>query len=130
MAVSTRIIPVSRSLFLCDFHVGYADGRVDLYGILNALRPAIYPHNHQSLVVFAQLTGGLGEVPFYIDIRREGEDLPVFTTLVRTIHFPSRTTIVQPAMTIENLRFPEPGLYVFDLFCHNTWVCDTTLVLH
>ena len=128
--MSDRIIPVSRSLFLCDFHVGYADGRVDLYGILNALHPAIYPHNRSQLVVFAQLTGGSGDVPFYIDIRREAGDAPLFTTLVRTVRFPNRTTIVQTAMTIENLQFPEPGLYVFDLFCHNTWVCDTTLLLH
>jgi hypothetical protein len=32
--MADKIIPVSRSLYLCDFPVGYQDGKVDLYGIL------------------------------------------------------------------------------------------------
>jgi hypothetical protein len=127
--VSDAIIPVSRSLFLCDFHIGYQDGRVDLYGIFNALRPALYPHNRPHFVVFAQLTGGVGEVPFFFDIRHAGADVGIFTTVVNTVRFPSRTAIVQVAMTIEQVRFLTPGVYLVDLFCHNTWVCDTTLTL-
>jgi len=48
-------MPVSRSLFLCEAHIGYADARVDLYGIFNVLRPVTYPHEVPYLVVFAQL---------------------------------------------------------------------------
>lgn len=128
--MSDVILPVPRALFVCDFHVGYQDGRVDLYGIFNALRPAVYPHNRPHFIVFAQLTGGIGDVPFFFDIRRAGADAGLFTTVVRAIRFPTRTAIVQFAMTIERVRFPEAGVYVIDLFCHNTWVCDTTLTLH
>ncbi|MBA4186737.1 MAG: hypothetical protein C0467_01840 [Planctomycetaceae bacterium] len=128
MIVSTRIIPVSRSLFLCDFHVGYANGRVDLYGIFNAIRPAIYPHNRQSLVVFAQLTGGLGDVPFFFEIRRDSDEL-IRTTAVNYIHFSDRLASVQLAVTMQGVQFTEPGVYVVSLFCHNTWVCDTLLSL-
>jgi hypothetical protein len=125
----TPIIPVSRSLFLCDFHIGYPDGRVDLTGIFNAIRPALYPHVRPRLVVFAQLTGGLGDVPFFFDIRREGADEGIWTTEVKTVRFPDRTALRQVLMTINNIRFPEAGVYVVDLFCHNTWVCDTTVWL-
>lgn len=128
-AVSSRIIPVSRSLYVCEFHVGYQDGRVDLYGVLNALRPVAYPYTRHQLVLFVQLAGGIGDVPFFFDIRKEGADDPIHTTLVRTMRFPDRTTVLQLAMTVDGVQFPEPGLYVVDLFCHDTWVCDTTITL-
>lgn len=128
--MADEIIPASRSLFLCDFHVGYQDGRVDLYGIFNALRPAIYPHVRRQVVVYAHLTGGLGHVPFFFDVRRASNDELIRTTGVRSVHFPDRGANVQLAMTLEGVRFTEPGVYVFSLFCHNTWVCDTTVTLH
>jgi hypothetical protein len=127
--VSDAILPVARSLFLCDFHIGYSDGRVDLYGILNALRPAIYPHNRRQLVVFAQLVNGIGHVPFFFEVRRERDDALVRATAERTLHFADRTAMVQAVMTIGDLQFPEPGVYIVSLFCHNTWVCDTLLSL-
>ena len=118
------IVPVSRSSFLCDFHVGYQDGRVDLYGIFNAIRPAIYPHVRKQIVVFVELTGGLGHVPFFFDIRRAMDDEVIRTTGVKSIHFPDRTSSIPLAMTLEGMRFAEPGVYVVNLFCHNTW-CAT-----
>jgi hypothetical protein len=127
--VSDDIIPVSRSLFLCDFHVGYQDGRVDLYGLFNAIRPAIYPHTRRHLVVFAQLVNGLGDVPFFFEIRRERDDELVRATAEHTIHFADRRATIQAVMTIEDVLFAEPGMYVVSLFCHNTWVCDTLLSL-
>jgi hypothetical protein len=129
VVVSNKIIPVSRSLYLCDFHVGYQNGKVDLYGIFNAARPAAYPFVKQRFVVFAQLTGGLGDVPFFVDIRREGEIDALHTTVVSTLRFPSRTTLMQLALTVEGVHFPEPGVYLVELFCHNMWVCDTPLTL-
>lgn len=127
--MSNAIVPVSRSLFLCDFHVGYPDGRVDLYGILNAIRPALYPHTRRRLVVFAQLVSGLGDVPFFYEIRRERDDELIRATTERLIHFADRRATIQAVTTIEDVQFPEPGVYVVSLFCHNTWVCDTLLSL-
>jgi hypothetical protein len=128
--VADKIIPLSRSLYLCDFHVGYQDGKVDLYGVFTGIRPALYPHARPRMTVFTQLTGGLGDVPVYLDVRREGEDVGIHTTPTITVRFPTRTVVVQLAVTIEGCRFPEAGVYVIDLFCHNTWVCDTTVTLH
>lgn len=128
--MADQIVPVTRSLYLCDFHAGYDDGRVDLYGVHNALRPAVYPHARRQLVVFAKLTDGIGDVPFYLDIRRADEDIGIRTTPVRTLRFTDRTAVVQLAVTIENIRFPEPGVYVVDLFCHDDWVCDATVTLN
>jgi hypothetical protein len=127
--MSAVVLPLSRSLFVCEFHVGYQDGKVDLYGLFNGIRPAICPHHRRQMVVFAQLSGGIGDVPFFLDIRNARTDTVVYTTRVMNLNFPSRTTLMQLAVTLEGCRFPEPGLYTLDLYCHNTWVCDTTLAL-
>ncbi len=128
--MSAVIVPLSRSLYVCDSHIGYQDGRVDLNGLFNAIRPAIYPYNRRQMTVFAQLSGGIGATPFFIDIRHQQSDELIYTTDLLTLRFPSRTTLMQVAVRIEGCRFPEPGLYVLDLYCHNTWVCDTTITLN
>ncbi len=124
------IIPVARSLFVCESVVGYHDGKLDLYGIFNAIRPANgFPHTHRPFCAFAQLTNGLGQVPCFMDIRFAPSKELVFTTETRNLTFPDRHTIVQVAMNLEGCTFPHPGLYHLEVFCDNTWVCDTELFL-
>jgi hypothetical protein len=68
-------------------------------------------------------------MPFYVDVRFAGTDTLVWTTEVRELTFPDRTTVVRVAVTIEGCRFERPGLYLLELFCNNTWVCDTRVLL-
>jgi hypothetical protein len=123
------VMPVPRSLFLCEAHIGYPDGRVDLYGIFNILRPDAYPYTLPEFVVFAQLTNGLGTVPFFLEIRRARDDALIRATAVHALFFPDRLTDAPLALTIRNVFFAEPGVYFVSLFCHNSWVGDTTLLL-
>jgi hypothetical protein len=123
------VVPVARSLFLCDRYLGHPDGRIDLTGIFSALRPAIYPHVRPRLVVFSQLSGGLGDVPFFLEIRRSRDDELIRTTAARTIRFADRVSPINLAVILEGVAFEEPGVYVVSLFCHNTWVCDTVVRL-
>lgn len=127
--MADQIVPVTRSLFLCDFHVGYQDGRVDLHGIFNVLRPALYPHVRERFVAYAQLTGGIGDVPFRFAVRRADADQPSFVTPPRLLRFGDRVAVHQLAVTIEGVRFDGPGLYLVGLYCHGIMVCDTTLRL-
>ena len=124
------VIPFAKSLYLCDYHVGYGDGKVDLYGIFNAIHAEDgFPYAHGRFCVFAQLVNGLGQVPFYIDIRFAESETLVHTTETRTLTFPDRMSVVQLALTIEGCRFQSPGLYILELFCDNTWVCDAPVLL-
>jgi hypothetical protein len=124
------VLPSAKALYLCDYHVGYRDGKVDLYGLFNAIRsPDGFPYTQGRFCVFAQLINGLGRVPFFIDIRLAETDALVWTTAVRELNFPNRSTIVQLAYTLEGCRFEDPGVYLVELFCDNTWVCDTQLLL-
>jgi hypothetical protein len=89
------IIPAAKALTLRDYHVGYRDGKVDLYGLLNAIRPGGgLPHAVDRFCVFAQLINGLGEVSFFVDVRYGPTDELVRNTDVRQLRFPDRSTLV------------------------------------
>lgn len=123
------IIPVAKSLYLCDGHIGLANQKTDLIGIFNAIRPTQYPHGQKHFVIFAQLIAGLGQVPFFFDIRYAADGSLVRTTNARLLSFPHRDKLVQVAYTIRGCMFPRPGLYLIELFCGGQWVADTTLEL-
>ncbi len=123
------VLPVAKGIHLCDYHIGYANGKVDLYGLFNSIRPASYPHTQGRFCVFAQLVNGLGKIPFFVDVRDGRNEQLIHTTLIHHLLFPSRSTVVQMALRIEQCLFQQPGVYLVELYCDNTWVCDTTLLL-
>lgn len=127
--MTTSVVPIAKAVYLCDFHVGYQDGKTDLYGLFNAIRPQAYPHIQRSFVIFAQLLNGLGDVSLFVDIRHAGRDELIYTTNIKVVRFPDRTTLVQMGLVIEGYQFAEPGVYLVELFCNNMWVADTTVVL-
>jgi len=123
------VLPAAKALYLCDFHVGYSNGKVDLYGLFNSIRPASYPHRKGSFVCFAQLLGGLGDVSFHIDIRRADDGSLVDWTPTRVLRFPDRDTLLQVVATISGCVFDRPGVHLVELYCDNVWVADTTIQL-
>ncbi len=122
------LVPVAKSLYICDGTIGFANQKTDLMGIFNAIRPPQYPHVQRQFVIFAQLLGGLGQVPFYFDVRYAADNTLVHSTKARLLNFSNRDTIVQMAYTAD-CQFPQPGIYVVELICNGQWVADTTLKL-
>jgi hypothetical protein len=101
--------PVARGLYLCDYHIGYENGKTDLYGQFNAIHPKDgFPHEQGSFCVFAQLTNGLGKIPFFVDIRDATSDQLVWTTSVRELNFATRNSLVQLALQIEGAHLVLP----------------------
>ncbi len=120
------VVPVAKALYLCDRHAASEKGKVDLHGLFNAVRPKReYPYLRARFCAFAQLVNGLGEILVDIDIRSAETDELVFTTDTMKVTFPDRITVIHIAVNIEDCRFDEPGLYIVELLCNNTWVCDT-----
>lgn len=124
------ILPVAKGIYLCDYVIDYEKGKVDLYGLFNAIHSSNYPHTQRRFCVFAQLINGFGRVPFFIDIRDAARDQLIHTTQTNYLLFPNRNTLVQLAMSIEQCFFPQSGMYLVELYCDNTWVSDTNLLLH
>lgn len=123
------IIPFAKALYLCDGHLGFANQKADLVGIFNAIRAPFYPHSQRRMVIFAQLIGGLGRVPFYFDITLPAAGQLVHTSNVHFLNFPRREKLVQLAYTIHGCTFPKAGVYLVELFCDGQWVADTSLEL-
>jgi hypothetical protein len=124
------ILPVAKSLYLCDGHVGFTSSKTDLMGIFDSIRPqGGYPHIHPSLVVFARLAQGLGTIPFRVDIRPGASGQFVAGTLVQQLVFPDRDTIVNIVLTMKGVSFPQPGYFLVELLLDNPWVADTTVNL-
>jgi hypothetical protein len=123
------ILPVAKSLYLCDGHLGLSTQKTDLIGVFDAIKPNKYPHVQKYFVVFARLVQGLGTFPFWIDIRFAATNQFVTSSLVHQLNFPNRDILVNMVMTMMNVPFPQAGLYLVELFLDNQWVADTTLEL-
>ena len=124
------IVPTPRSLFLCESYTKHPNEKLDLRGVFNSIRPiAGYPHRRNPFCIFAQLTNGLGRVPFFVDIRHVATNNLVFTFAPQILTFGTRMSIVNLALQIDRCEFDLPGLYLIELFCDNSWVCDTKLTL-
>lgn len=122
------IIPSAKAIYLCE-EIDEEGGMTNIYALFNAIRPDHYPHTQESVACFAQLLGGLGDVPFHIDITRAEDEIVIHYTPVLILHFPNRNTILQLAITIEGCIFEKPGVYLVELYCDNRWVADTTFQL-
>ena|SRR6266436_6011132 len=92
----------------------------------NKVTPSMCP---KQFVVFAQLIGGLGPVPFYFDVRFPQTGELVHTTNVQLLNFPHRDKLVQQVYAMKNCPFPQPGIYLVELYCVGQWVADTGLAL-
>jgi hypothetical protein len=126
---TATIIPVAQALYLCDGHIGVPGGKTDLMGLFNSILPVSYPHVQKYLVVFARLLQGLGHVPFYVDVRFASTQQLIHVSGTHTLFFPDRNTLVEMALTMRDVRFPTPGIYLLELYCNAQWVADTTLLL-
>jgi Family of unknown function (DUF6941) len=123
------IVPVAQALYLCDGHISFPRGKTDLMGLFNSIRPAGYPHVQKHFVVFARLLQGLGNVPFYVEIRLASTQQLIHVSSTHTLVFPDRDTLVEMALTMKDVPFPGPGIYLVELYCDAQWVADTTLRL-
>lgn len=126
--MSEPISPIPRAILLCDYHIGYEKGKVDLYGIFNTIRPEKgYPYTCGRLGIYSQLINGNGKVPFFINIFEAATDQLIYSTPTNWLVFPNRITMVQLGQSIEGCCFPRKGIYIVELICNNQWLCDTAL---
>lgn len=126
----SNILPVAKSLYLCDGHLGFTSKKVDLMGVFESITPLYgYPHTHPSFVVFARLSQGLGTFPFRIDFLDASNRRYIGGSNVHHVACPNRDTLVNLAVTFTDTVFPKSGIYLIELYLDQQWVADTTLKL-
>ena len=127
--MSPSITPVAKALYICDATIGFPDQKTDVMGIFSSIRADDYPYIHPQFVVFAQLCGGLGQVPFFIDVLFASTGKLVHTSTARLLKFAHRDQVVHLSFTIPGCIFPQPGIYLVELHCNAQWVADVKLEL-
>src|SRR5215203_5721559 len=99
------IAPVAKALTLRDHVIGSEEGKLDLYGVFNSIRPQSgYPYKNGRFCVFVQLAGGLGKMPCFVDIRSAVDDQLIHMTETRELNLPNRETLVVGA-TVKGVVF-------------------------
>src|SRR5260221_4889707 len=101
------IVPAVIGLQACEDHIGYEDGKVDLYSIFNGVRaPHSFPHVLGRFCLFAQLINGLGELPFHFEIRHAVTDTLIYVTATKRLRFLTRTSKMQLVMSFQDSELP------------------------
>jgi hypothetical protein len=124
------VIPVARQLFLCEHYVRYENAKYDLYSIFNSVTRGLNSSVELSpFYVFAQLANGQGRMSFRIAIRSAEDDRLIFASDLRPFTFSDRLAIVPLVFRMAGFKFSSSGVYLFELYCDNIWICDTPLVV-
>ena len=124
------ILPMAKALYLCEGYItSPSTGKTDLINIFNALRPASYPYRHRDFVVYSRLSGGLGAIPFFVEVHDANNANLIHVSNTLTMTFPDRDQTLELAFTMPNLLFPHSGVYTVELYLDNQWSCDATLKL-
>ena len=124
--MAAAILPNVKAIYLCE-EIDEEGGMTNIYALFNAIRPDGFPHTQNSFICFAQLLGGMGDVPFHIDVKRAADSRLINCSNVHRLRFPNRDTLLQLSFTMKDCVFDSPGVYLIELYCDNIWIGDTTL---
>jgi hypothetical protein len=127
--VAQPILPFAQSLLLCDGYAPAGDRKFNFYGSYYTIRVGSYPHTQARMCVVAHLSGGMGTMTTFVDVRSARTEELVFTTVPRQLTIPNRDLPVRLVNVLERLTFPEPGVYFVELYCENTPIADFRLQL-
>jgi hypothetical protein len=127
--VAQPILPFALELVVCEDYAADELGRVDLLETFHSIRPESYPHVHSPFYVEVALTGGLGELSTFIDIRHAETGELIYWTTPQSIRLESRHSVAYLLILLEDVPFPKPGIYFVELYCENTAIADCRIRL-
>ena len=129
----TSVLPLTKALFCCDdVLTDPASGKTHVLGIFTTVRPdagSSYPFRLGRLCVFAQWTGGIGEVVYRVEVVSARRGTSVYTSPEWRVRFVDRRRIVSTCFRILECPFPAPGEYVIELYAQNVLLEDRRLQL-
>ena len=83
----------------------------------------------RQLCVFTQLVGGLEEASVHVEIADTRSAALVYAWPEQRVRFPGRRTTVSTCFRIRNCVFPQPGVYVVELYANRVFLDDRILHL-
>ena len=122
------ILPFAQPLILCDECRPSSGGKIDFLGAFQTIRPESYPYVLKQFSVVAQVSGGLGTMTTYVDVRHAETGELAICSLPRELHIPNREILVRIANSFINATFKEPGTYLVELFFEHACIADTRIL--
>ena len=128
-------IPVVRHFIACE-RIEHAPGRrnVALINLIHAIRPAagaLYPLIRRQLSLYVLLTDGSGRISCQLRLLLiEEKETEIYTTppLTRDLG-PDPLAVIGWPLVLQNVPFPQPGLYEFRLLCAGLEIAREPILL-
>ena len=129
--MTATILPMAKALYFCDEVLEDPTSlKTHMIGVFNAIRApasATFPYRLPEFCVFAQLVGGVGEVPIHVEIVDKNSEVVIYEFPKQHLRFPTRLSIVFACFRIRNCWFTQPGVHVVELYCQDTFIDDRVL---
>ncbi|HJT32242.1 MAG TPA: hypothetical protein VJ783_09385 [Pirellulales bacterium] len=105
-------LPQCKAFLICEeVEVDDANGRFNLYGLVDSLSFPLFPANAPPLVMFLQLYDGIGRYALSSELRDLARGMSVAAEAFTSVEFPERLVKIDLGLPIDSLRLPGPGRY-------------------
>ncbi len=114
-----------------SIHTDPGSGKRFILGCFSAIFAHTFPAAHGMMAVYVALTNGRGKVPFALQVVDTGDeqDEQVLFRGEGEVEFIDPRAVVELNFFIQNLVFPHPGEYRFQLFAGNEFLMERRLVV-
>ena len=99
-------------------------GKRTILGCFSAIFARTFPAAHAMMAVYVAVTNGRGRVVLALQIvdTVDEQDEQVLFRAEAEVEFPDPRAVMEIAYAIQNLVFPHPGEYRFQLFAGNEFL--------
>ncbi len=118
--------PKQVGLILCDrMHVDPSAGKMSLVGLFTSLRFPSFPASAHPFTAYALLYGGEGEGRMKLEIKRAGDEKPIYRNTAWRGLIPGQLSTAE--IKVAKCEFSSPGRYIATLFFEDGIVAQTVL---
>ncbi len=112
--------PTALAFIICDSIIeDKATNKKSLVGLFNSIATKTFPCIHSVIHVFVGLTGGHGRYQSALSCVKDDDESVKILDLQGLIKFSDPLEIVEVNFEIRDVRFPEAGIYRFELSCND-----------
>jgi hypothetical protein len=125
--------PFGKVVYLCDDVLrDRASGKLHFFGLFEDVVPPShvgYPFRLGRMCVVAQLAGGVGQVPFHVEVVEGATQRLLRKAGPFALTF-GGPQVVTALVRIRNCVFPSAGVYFVELYVGGQFLDDRSLRLH
>ena len=122
--------PVVTAFLVCDTVIHEQDtNKKSCIGIFHQISTHRFPCRHGQLSIYANITDAQGEYVFRLSLQhlKDGREIGAGST--PPLRIPDRLQTAELAFRLQNIVFPNPGKYQFQLFANEDLVAQKEVVI-